>query len=100
MHYTIRVLQSCPELGLQPGNLITYEPGLPPPDYRVYVHRPLPANLTALFVLLENGGAEILTPHSTVSDFAEAVGWPAGLSAGPPSAAPLRASGRALRLEP
>jgi hypothetical protein len=78
MHFTIRVMETCPELGLHPGDFVTFVPEIASPDYPLYVHRPLPANLGSLLLLLESGGAELLTPHSTVSDFAEAVGEAVG----------------------
>jgi hypothetical protein len=100
VHYTIRILQACPELGLQSGNLVTFEPDVAAPDYPLFVHRPFPANLGSLLLLLESGGAELLTPHSTVSDFAAAVGYPASLSADPSDASPPPPTPRPLRLEP
>ena len=73
MHFTIRVMEACPDLGLHPGDLVTFEPELP--DCALYVHRPLRANAATILPMLESGAAELVTPHSTLSDFAEAAGW-------------------------
>lgn len=75
MHYTIRIFEPCPELGLHPGDLVTFEPEIGSPEYPLYFHRPLPANAETLLPMLESGAAELLTPDSTVLDFAAAVGW-------------------------
>jgi hypothetical protein len=70
MHFTIRVMEACPELGLQAGDLVTFEPELRSPEYPLFIHRPLPAStLGSLVLLLESGGAEPLNPRSTVADF-------------------------------
>lgn len=102
MHYTLRILQSCSELGLHAGNLVTYEPEMGTPDCPLFLHRPLPVNVASLLLLLETGRAELVTPHSTVSEFAEAVGYASHPSAHPPGAGTPRRSRRGghLRLEP
>ena len=70
MHFTIRVMEACPELGLHPGDLVTFEPELRSPECPVFIHRPLPASiLGSLVLLLESGGAKPLTPHWTVAEF-------------------------------
>lgn len=72
-NYTIRILEACPELGLHPGDLVTFEPELRGTDFtRLFVHRPLPDNVGAVLAVLESGGAELITPDSTVSEFAAA----------------------------
>ena len=69
MHYTIRIFEPCPELGLHPGDLVTFEPEIGSPEYPLYFHRPLPANAETLLPMLESGAAELLTPDSTVFNF-------------------------------
>lgn len=83
MIFTIRVLSPFPQLGLHPGNLVTVEPGAPPPWHSIYVHRPLPANYGAIVALLEDGVGEIISPEQSVTQLAQAVGWPHGPPLGP-----------------
>ncbi len=66
MHFTIRILDACPELGLQAGDLVTFEPELRSPENPLFVHRPWPANLGRLVLLLESGGAQLLTSYCHV----------------------------------
>jgi hypothetical protein len=69
MHFTIRIMKACPEMCLQAGDLVTFEPEPGSPECPVFLHRPLPASsLDSLVLLLESGGAKPLTPHWTVAD--------------------------------
>jgi hypothetical protein len=77
MHFTIRILDACPELDLRRGDVVTFEPELTSSEQLV-VHRPLPANLGALLRLVQSGRADLVTLDATISDFAGAVkgSWP------------------------
>ncbi len=85
MLFTVRVLQPFPALDLHAGDLVLVEPGGTQP---ITLLRPLPCNYGAVVGLLEDGMGELLTPQTSVSQLAQAVGYPLAPCAGavlPPS---------------
>ena len=77
MHFTIRITKAHLKMGLEAGDLVTFEPEVGSPECPVFIHRRAGENiLEELVLLLGNGGAKPLTPmaDSFVRAFEAAAG--------------------------